>query len=66
MVDNVFDHICSTPEHIEFRLRVSIVEIYMEKIRDLLDVSKVDLKIREKKDKGIYIEDVTEKFVSSE
>jgi len=38
----------------------------MEKIRDLLDVSKVDLKIREKKEKGIYIEDVTEKFVSSE
>lgn len=38
----------------------------MEKIRDLLDISKQDLKIREKKDKGIYIEDVTEKFVASE
>jgi len=26
----------------------------------------VDLKIREKKDKGIYIEDVTEKYVSED
>ena len=66
MVDSVFDHICNSPEHVEFRLRVSIVEIYQEKIRDLLDVSKVDLKIREKKDKGIYIEDVTEKYVSED
>jgi kinesin family protein 5 len=40
MVDNVFDHIMKSPEHLEYRLRISIVEIYMEKIRDLLDISK--------------------------
>lgn len=53
-----------SPENIEFRLKVSIVELYMEKVRDLLDISKHDLKIRSHAKKGIYIEDVTEKYVS--
>lgn len=34
---------------------MSIVEIYMEKIRDLLDISKSNLKVRENKGKGIYL-----------
>jgi len=37
-----------------------MVEIYMEKIKDLLDITKNKLKIRESKAKGIYIENVTE------
>mgnify|MGYP002368571912 FL=1 len=36
----------------------------MEKLRDLLDVSKSDLKIRSDKKKGIYIEDLTENYIS--
>jgi hypothetical protein len=36
----------------------------MEKVRDLLDISKQDLKIRSNSKKGIYIEDATEKYVS--
>jgi kinesin family protein 5 len=36
----------------------------MEKLRDLLDVSKNDLKIRSDKKKGIYIEDLTENYIS--
>jgi kinesin family protein 5 len=36
------------------------VEIYNEKIRDLLDISKQDLKVREDKVRGIFIEDITE------
>lgn len=39
MVDMVFDTIYTSPDHIEFRIKVSIVEIYMEKIRDLLNIS---------------------------
>ena len=42
-----------------------MVEIYMEKLRDLLDNSKGNLRIREDKVRGIYIEDATEMFVSS-
>jgi kinesin family protein 5 len=41
MVDQVFNEIDNAPDHIEFRIKISIVEIYMEKIRDLLDISKV-------------------------
>lgn len=66
MVYTVFEAIGMTPDHIEFKLKVSIVEIYMEKIRDLLEVSKNDLKIREDKNRGIYIQDVTETYVSEE
>jgi hypothetical protein len=35
----------------------------MEKIRDLLDISKTDLKIRENK-KGSYVENLTEAYIS--
>jgi kinesin family protein 5 len=45
MVNTVFEEISSSPEHIEFRIKVSIVEIYMEKIRDLLDISKSNLNV---------------------
>jgi len=66
MVNTVFEAISSSPEHIEFKLKVSLVEIYMERIRDLMEVSKNDLKIREDKSRGIYIQDVTESYVISE
>ena len=46
MVDTVFDTISETPEYIEYTVKVSIVEIYMEKIRDLLAPEKMNLKIR--------------------
>jgi kinesin family protein 5 len=66
MVSTVFDYISDTPDHIEFTVKVSMIEIYMERIRDLLNPKKVNLKIREDKSKGIYIEDVTESYVSDE
>ena len=36
----------------------------MEKIRDLLDTSKNNLKIRENPTKGIYLQDLTERYIS--
>jgi kinesin family protein 5 len=38
----------------------------MEKIRDLLDTNKVNLHVREDKTRGIYIQDITEKYVVEE
>ena len=64
MIDNVFSYIMDSPDHIEFKIKVSIVEIYMENIRDLLDKEKTNLKIREDKTRGIYIQDATESYVS--
>ena len=50
----------------EFTVKVSMIEIYMEKIRDLLEPHKTDLKVREDPKRGIYIDDLTEKFVTEE
>lgn len=41
-------------------------EIYKEKIRDLLNVKKTDLKIHEQIGKGIYVEGLTSEFCVSE
>lgn len=60
----MFSAIATSPESVEWRLKVSIVELYNEKVRDLLDISKQDLKIRSNAKLGIYIEDATEKYVS--
>ena len=48
----------------EFEVKVSMVEIYMEKVHDLINPSIQNLKIREEKGKGVYIENVTEIFVA--
>ena len=49
MVSGFFDQISKQPEDIEFAMKVSFVEIYNEKIRDLLDPKKTNLKIHENK-----------------
>lgn len=56
MVGTVFEHISNSSDDTEFRIKISVIEIYMEKIRDLLNPSKSDLKIREDKTRGIYIQ----------
>ena len=66
MISTVFDNILNSPEHIEWTVKVGMVEIYCEKLRDLLDTSKNNLKIRENSSKGIYIEDVTDRYISDE
>lgn len=63
MVRAVFEKIDVASEDIEFTVKVSMVEIYMEKIKDLLDPIKTNLKIHEEKGKGVYIADVTENYV---
>lgn len=60
MVGHIYDKIKKQPSYIEFRIKISMVEIYMQKIKDLLDPNKSDLKIRQKAGKGIYIQDVTQ------
>ncbi len=52
---------------IEYSVKVSYIEIYMERIKDLLEPSRnnSELVIREDKTKGIYISGVTEATVES-
>ena len=66
MVRTVFNRIETASENIEFTVKISMIEIYMEKIKDLLDSSKDNLKIHEDKTKGVYIADVTETYVSND
>jgi kinesin family protein 5 len=55
MVRTVFNRIETSSENNEFAVKVSMCEIYNEKIKDLFDPSKDNLKIHEEKTKGIYI-----------
>lgn len=66
MVRTVFDTIADSPDHLEFTVKVSYAEIYMEKIRDLIDTTKTNLKIHEDRSRGVYIADLTEEYVSEE
>jgi Kinesin motor domain len=74
IINDIFNYISTSPGHIEFMVKVSIVEIYMEELNDLLaskkTVGRLDskdkkLKIRSTKSKGVYIENLTEVYVSS-
>jgi len=55
MVSHIFSEIENAPPTQSFEVKVSYVEIYMEKVRDLMNPSAQDLKIRENKGKGIFI-----------
>ena len=64
IIKDLFEAIKSKKEY-QYTIQVSYVEIYLEKIRDLLNTSNDDLEIRESRFKGLWIEDLTEVYVSS-
>jgi len=53
-------NVCNDDNSIQFVVKVSILEIYNEKIKDLIETKRQNLQIREDKKKGIYIEDLSE------
>ncbi|XP_076041044.1 kinesin heavy chain isoform X2 [Oratosquilla oratoria] len=65
IVFDIFNHIYNMEESLEFHIKVSYFEIYMDKIRDLLDVSKVNLSVHEDKNRVPFVKGATERFVSS-
>lgn len=64
ILEAVLAQVQSTPSNIDARVKISIVEIYNEKVTDLLDLTKSNLKLRENKNKGVFIENVSEKYIS--
>ncbi|EFA83711.1 kinesin family member 3 [Heterostelium album PN500] len=66
MINTVFDCITKADENIEFIVKASYIEIYMERIRDLLDVRKDNLKVREEKGKGVWVDGTTEVYIYRE
>ncbi|XP_051781349.1 kinesin heavy chain [Erpetoichthys calabaricus] len=65
IAQDIFNHIFTMDENLEFHIKVSYFEIYMEKIRDLLDVTKTNLSVHEDKNRVPYVKGCTERFVSS-
>ncbi|OMJ90622.1 hypothetical protein SteCoe_7021 [Stentor coeruleus] len=66
MVSTVFDMISNSDPYIEYAVKVSYAEIYLEKIKDLLDISKTNLKVHEDKTRGVFIAELTERYVATE
>ena len=66
MMEYIFIVIEKANSDVEYSVKCQYYQIYNEKIQDLLDIRKKDLAIREDKNKGIWVEDCTEAYVSSQ
>lgn len=65
IVEQIFASIMRSPGNIEYTVRVSYMEIYMERIRDLLQPQNDNLPIHEEKQRGVYVQGLLEIYVSS-
>ncbi|KAK9248163.1 P-loop containing nucleoside triphosphate hydrolase protein [Lipomyces tetrasporus] len=65
IVEQIFASIMQSPQEIEYTVRVSYMEIYMERIKDLLQLTNDNLPIHEEKSKGVYVKGLSEIYVSS-
>uniref|UniRef100_A0A7N0T518 Kinesin-like protein n=1 Tax=Kalanchoe fedtschenkoi TaxID=63787 RepID=A0A7N0T518_KALFE len=60
VVGELFECMKSSDETVNYSMKLSMVEIYMEKVRDLLDLTKDNIQIKENKVQGIMLSGVTE------
>jgi len=65
MVEAVFDAIEDSDEHLEFLVQISYLEIYMERIKDLLDSNNSNLRIRQNAQKGVFVDNISDPYVYS-
>jgi kinesin family protein 5 len=65
IVEQIFASILTSPANIEYTVRVSYMEIYMERIRDLLAPQNDNLPVHEEKNRGVYVKGLLEIYVSS-
>lgn len=61
-VDKLFEDIEKAPSTVQFQIIVSYYEIYCEKVRDLLNPTQTNMKVRETKADGFIVQDVTEVY----
>lgn len=66
IITRLFDGITGASESVEFSVKFSYCEIYMERITDLLDPLKTNLKMHEEKGLGLIVSGITERYVSDE
>ena len=65
IVEQMFTSILTSPGNIEYTVGVSYMEIYMERIRDLLMPQNDNLPIHEEKSRGVYVKGLMQLYVSS-
>ncbi|OAA62511.1 kinesin heavy chain [Niveomyces insectorum RCEF 264] len=65
LVEQIFASILASPATIEYTVRVSYMEIYMERIRDLMAPQNDNLPVHEEKNRGVYVKGLLEIYVSS-
>ncbi|KAJ2796491.1 hypothetical protein H4R21_004692, partial [Coemansia helicoidea] len=65
IVEGVFGKIIESPPSVEYMVKTSYMEIYMERIRDLLNPDESNLSVHEDKANGVYVKGLMEVFVSS-
>jgi len=63
MVNDIFNSFEEADEHLDFLVQLSYVEIYKEKVRDLLDNKQKSVRIRQSNDRGVFLENVTNPYV---
>ncbi|RSH83216.1 uncharacterized protein EHS24_006883 [Apiotrichum porosum] len=66
ITEQIFASILSADNNIEYTVKVSYMEIYMEKIKDLLAPHNDNLSIHEDKARGVYVKGLTDVYVGSE
>ena len=66
ITEQVFENIMASPPHLEYLVKVSYMEIYMEKIRDLLAPQNDNLQVHEEKNKGVYVKGLSDYYVGNQ
>ena len=66
MVGHVFSSLAEADSHIGFEVKVSFLEVYMERVKDLLNPVNSNLPIRLTKKKETYVEGITEVSVMND
>ncbi|KAJ2931378.1 hypothetical protein H1R20_g5747, partial [Candolleomyces eurysporus] len=65
ITEQIFQSIVESDSHLEYLVKVSYMEIYLERIRDLLAPQNDNLQVHEEKSKGVYVKNLSDYYVSS-
>ncbi|KAJ7063350.1 kinesin heavy chain [Mycena amicta] len=65
ITEQIFQSIVESDAHLEYLVKVSYMEIYLEKIRDLLAHHNDNLQVHEEKNRGVYVKNLSDYYVSS-
>ncbi|KAJ9120963.1 hypothetical protein QFC22_002899 [Naganishia vaughanmartiniae] len=66
ITEQIFASIAMADGNVEYTVKVSYMEIYMERIRDLLAPANDNLSIHEDKTRGVYVKGLTDVYVGSD